>query len=65
MITTVDIDDELFARARQEAGTALNEKELLTETVKVFLRLRAAQRLALLGGQQPDMTDIPRNRDDV
>jgi len=59
MRTTVIIDDELFAQAVELIG--VHEKTaLLREGLKVLIERESAQRLALLGGSEPDLEQIPR-----
>ena len=59
MRTTVIIDDELFAQAVELTG--VHEKTaLLREGLKVLIERESAQRLALLGGSEPDLEQIPR-----
>jgi len=61
MRTTVALDDELMAKA--EAYTGLKEKSaILREALKALVQRESARRLALLGGSQPDLADIPRRR---
>jgi Arc/MetJ family transcription regulator len=63
MRTTVALDDELMAKA--EAYTGLKEKSaILREALKALVQRESARRLALLGGSQPDLADIPRRRSD-
>jgi Arc/MetJ family transcription regulator len=61
MRTTVALDDELMAKAA--AYTGLKEKSaILREALKALIQRESARRLALLGGSQPDLADIPRRR---
>lgn len=61
MRTTVVIDDELLARAQELTG--IDEKSaLIREALKALVAREAARRLALLGGTEPDLEDIPRRR---
>ncbi|MBS0392575.1 MAG: type II toxin-antitoxin system VapB family antitoxin [Proteobacteria bacterium] len=62
MRTTVTIDDQLYQRALELAGPGLDKAELFRAAVETFVRVQAGQRLAALGGQAPDMADIPRRR---
>lgn len=61
MRTTVTIDDELYQKALEVADPAMDKADLFREAVKTFVRVRAAQRLAALGGAAPGMNDIPRD----
>ncbi|MDO9569451.1 MAG: type II toxin-antitoxin system VapB family antitoxin [Hydrogenophaga sp.] len=60
MRTTVSIDDALYQRALEVADPAMDKADLFKEAIKAFVRIQAAKRLAALGGEQPDMADIPR-----
>lgn len=62
MKITVNIDDVLYADALRVAE--LDEpSRLFEEALKTYLRVKAAQRLADMGGKAKDMPDIPRRRD--
>ena len=61
MRTTITIDDELLEKARKLSG----QKEtgpLIRSALEALVQREAARRLALLGGSQPDIQDIPRRR---
>lgn len=61
MRTTVNIDDELYARA--SALTGVPEKSaLLRESLKALIERESARRLAKLGGSEPRLKSIPRRR---
>lgn len=61
MRTTITIDDELFADARDYTG--IEEKSaLVNAALKALVQREAARRLALLGGTEPDLKPIPRRR---
>ncbi len=64
MRTTVTIDDELYEKALAVADPTMDKGDLFREAIKTFVRVQAAKRLAALGGQVPDMQDIPRRRAD-
>ncbi|MEO0785816.1 MAG: type II toxin-antitoxin system VapB family antitoxin [Pseudomonadota bacterium] len=61
MRTTVTIDDDLLARARE-----VDEDKSVSELVEAGLRLLIARdaqrRLALLAGTAPDLETPPRRR---
>ena len=65
MRTTVTIDDELYQQALSMAEPGMDKAELFREAIKVFVRTRAAKRLAALGGSAPEMQDIPRRHEDA
>jgi len=59
--TTIAIDDDLIAKAQSYTG--LKEKSaLLKEALHALIQRESAKRLALLGGSQPGLEDIPRRR---
>lgn len=62
MRTTVTIDDDLYQRAIEVADPTMDKADLFREAVKLFVRVRAANRLAALGGKSPKMAVIPRRR---
>jgi len=65
MRTTVTIDDELYQQALSTADPGMDKAELFREAIKVFVRTRAAKRLAALGGTAPELQDIPRRDEDA
>ena len=44
------------------ADPGMDKADPFREALKTFVRVQAAKRLAALGGNQPDMADIPRQR---
>ncbi|MBM3550664.1 MAG: type II toxin-antitoxin system VapB family antitoxin [Alphaproteobacteria bacterium] len=61
MRTTIALDDELVAKAQDFTG--LTEKSaLIREALKALIERESARRLALLGGTEPQLKDIPRRR---
>lgn len=63
MRTTVTIDDELYQQALDVADPDMDKADLFREAIKTFVRVQAAKRLAALGGMQPDMPDVHRQRE--
>ncbi len=61
MRTTVNIDDELLARAR-EVTNIETKPALIREALRALVERESARRLARLGGSQPDLQSIPRRR---
>lgn len=59
MRITLDIDDELYAKALKLAGQDLAPDDLMPEALEAFVRLQAAKRLAALGGATPEMKTAP------
>jgi Arc/MetJ family transcription regulator len=63
MRTTVALDDDLVQRAQEYTGIT-ERTALLREALKALIHIEASRRLALLGGTEPDLEDIPRRRVD-
>lgn len=64
MRTTVNVDDELLARAKELTGIS-ETASLVRYAVERLVEHEAARRLARLGGTMPDL-DVPeRQRRDV
>jgi predicted transcriptional regulator len=61
MRTTINIDDELLARAAALASD-LNRTALVREGLKAFVERESAKRLAKMGASQPRLTAAPRRR---
>jgi Arc/MetJ family transcription regulator len=62
MRTTVTIDDELYNKALEMADPSMDKADLFREDIKTFVRVRAAKRLAALGGAMPGMSEVSRRR---
>lgn len=63
MRTTLNIEDELHAKAQQVSG--LKERTaLVREGLKALIERESARRLALLGGTEPQLQPIPRRQSD-
>lgn len=61
MRTTLALDDRLLEQA--SALTGIEEKAaLVREALKALVERESARRLALLGGSEPDLQDVPRRR---
>ena len=61
MPTTLNIDDQLFEEAVRLTGVK-EKTALLRESLKALIQRESARRLALLGGSEPEVDDIPRRR---
>jgi Arc/MetJ family transcription regulator len=61
MRTTVNIDDELLAKATRLAGP-MDRSAMLSEALKALIERESARRLARLGGSQPKLEAAPRRR---
>ena len=62
MRTTVNLDEDLLARAIKLAGN-LDRSALLHEGLKALIERESARRLAKLGGSQPKLQAAPRRRE--
>ncbi|MDO8319072.1 type II toxin-antitoxin system VapB family antitoxin [Rhodoferax sp.] len=61
MRTTIALDDDLLAKAA--ALTGVSEKTaLIREALRALIQRESAKRLALLGGSEPQLKDIPRRQ---
>ena len=64
MRTTLALDDELLSKA--QALTGISEKSsLVREALRALIQRESANRLALLGGSEPRLVDIPRRQSEV
>jgi len=61
MRTTVNLDDDLLARAHEVTGIS-ERTALIREALTALVQREAALRLARLGGTEPDLEYIPRRR---
>ncbi len=61
MRTTLNIDDELLAKAHRISG--LKERTaLVREALRALIERESARRLALLGGTEPQLRPVPRRQ---
>jgi len=63
MRTTVTIDDELLADAKEFTGIT-ETSTLIREALTALVQREAARRLIALGGTEPDFRAAPRSRPD-
>lgn len=64
MRTTLNIDNELYAKAVELTG--IHEKTaLLKESLKALIERESARRLAMLGGSEPELEAMPRRQSDL
>jgi Arc/MetJ family transcription regulator len=61
MRTTIDIDDELLAKASKLAGL-LDRAAVVHEGLRALIQRESARRLARLGGTQSVLKTGPRRR---
>lgn len=64
MRTTVNLDDDLLAKAVKLTGF-LDRSALLREGLKALIERESARRLAKLGGSQPKLKVPPRRRQET
>lgn len=61
MRTTLNIEDELLAKAQRVSG--LKERTaLVREGLKALIERESARRLAQLGGTEPQLQSVPRRQ---
>ena len=61
MRTTINIDDDLLAKATKLAGP-MDRSAMLAEALRALIERESARRLARLGGSQPKLETAPRRR---
>jgi len=61
MRNTMNIDDELLAEAQRVTGVS-ERAALVREGLAALIQRESARGLAKLGGTEPQLDDIPRNR---
>lgn len=61
MRTTLAIDDELLAEAEALVGR-MSKSALVHEALVALVQRESARRLALLGGSDPKLPDVPRRK---
>ena len=61
MRTTINIDDELLAKALKLMGP-MDRTAVLSESLKALIERESAKRLARLGGVEPAVKAAPRRR---
>ncbi len=64
MRTTISLDDHLLERARYYTGIK-ETAALVREALKALVEREAAERLAAMGGSDPDAWVPPRRRPDA
>ena len=64
MRTTLNIEDELLAKAQRVSG--LTERTaLVREGLKALIERESARRLARLGGTEPQLRRVPRRQSNL
>lgn len=64
MRTTINIDDDLLAKAAKLTGS-LDRTAMVREGLRALIERESARRLARLGGSQPRLTPAPRRRSET
>ena len=64
MRTTINIDDELLAKATSLASQK-DRTAVISEALRALIERESARRLARLGGSQPALEPVPRRREDT
>ncbi|MDN3559474.1 type II toxin-antitoxin system VapB family antitoxin [Vreelandella neptunia] len=63
MKITFEVDDDLYAQALEFAEPGLDKpSDIVQAALQTYVRVKAARRLAELGGNAPSMSDIPQRR---
>lgn len=61
MRTTINIDDDLLAKATKLVGP-IDRTAMVREALVALIQRESAKRLARLGGSEPNLTRAPRRR---
>ncbi len=61
MRTTLNIDDQLLAKAQQITGVS-EKTALVREGLRALIERESARRLARLGATEPQLKPVPRRR---
>ncbi|MDP9428935.1 MAG: type II toxin-antitoxin system VapB family antitoxin [Actinomycetota bacterium] len=61
MRTTLALDDDLVAEAQRLTGTT-EKSALVRQALRALIERESARRLALLGGTEPGLAEVPRRR---
>jgi Arc/MetJ family transcription regulator len=61
MRTTLALDDDLLAKAQDLTGV-MEKTALIREALGALIQRESAKRLALLGGSEPQLADVPRRQ---
>jgi Arc/MetJ family transcription regulator len=61
MRTTLALDDDLIVKAQTLTGV-FEKAALVREALRALIQRESAKRLALLGGTEPQLQDIPRRQ---
>ncbi|HEV8314486.1 MAG TPA: type II toxin-antitoxin system VapB family antitoxin [Burkholderiaceae bacterium] len=64
MRTTINIDDDLLAKAAKLTGP-MDRSAMVREGLRALIERESAKRLARLGGTQPKLKAVPRRRQET
>ena len=64
MRTTINLDDDLLAKAAKLAGP-MDRSAMVREGLRALIERESARRLAKLGGSQPGLKRAPRRRQPI
>jgi len=64
MRTTINIDDELMAKAQSMMGM-VEKTALVREGLRALIERESARKLARLGGSEPKLQAIPRRHPEM
>ncbi|MCW8840374.1 MAG: type II toxin-antitoxin system VapB family antitoxin [Gammaproteobacteria bacterium] len=64
MRTTLNIDDQLLAKAQRICGVT-EKAALVREGLRALIERESARRLARLGGSEPQLEPVSRRRSDT
>ncbi|WP_367846722.1 type II toxin-antitoxin system VapB family antitoxin [Rhodoferax sp. WC2427] len=60
MRITITIDDQLYAQAMALLPSPIQPSELVSQALRAWIRTENTKHLVAMGGQVPNMSDIPR-----
>jgi Arc/MetJ family transcription regulator len=63
MRTTLALDDDLLEKAQAFTGS-MDKTALVREALNALIQRESAKRLALLGGSEPLLNNVPRRQSD-
>jgi Arc/MetJ family transcription regulator len=63
MRTTLALDDDLLEKAQAFTGS-MDKTALVREALNALIQRESAKRLALLGGSEPLLKNVPRRQSD-
>jgi len=64
MRTTLALDDDLIEKAQAFTGS-MDKTALVREALNALIQRESAKRLALLGGSEPLLNNVPRRQSEL